>query len=71
MSNTATVLDTPTQINAMRVLTLRGALRLEVKGFQRHGRSVYSIVKSEFGFKGSKQAILDQLNDYIKKNILS
>lgn len=67
----STVLDKPDQINAMRILTLRAGLRLEVIGLTRHGRSCYSIVKSEFGFKGNKQKVLDQLNNYIKRNILS
>lgn len=52
-----------------RLLVLRSALRLEVRGMKRRGRSVYSIVKEELGFKGSKQKVLDQLNKYIEKNL--
>ena len=62
------VLDTPQAIDGFRVRTLRSALRLEVLGMTRRGRSVYSIVKEEFGFKGSKQKVLDQLLAYIKDN---
>ncbi len=51
-----------------RVFVLRSALQLECKGFGRRGRSVYSIVKEEFGFKGGKQKVLDQLNKYIEDN---
>lgn len=57
-------------IKNARILTLRSALKLEVAGMTRRGRSVYSIVKEEFGFKGNKQKVLDQLNDYINQNIL-
>ena len=57
-------------VDRFRVLTLRGALRLEVVGLSRRGRSVYSIVKEEFGFKGNKQSVLDQLNEWIENNIL-
>lgn len=57
-------------IKNARILTLRSALKLEVAGLSRRGRSVYSIVKEEFGFKGNKQKVLDQLNDYINQNIL-
>lgn len=57
-------------IKNARILTLRSALKLEVAGMSRRGRSVYSIVKEEFSFKGNKQKVLDQLNDYINQNIL-
>jgi len=63
-------LKTPKQIADVRTLTLRAALKLEVKGMRRGGRSVFSIVKQEFGFKGTKGKVLEQLNDYIERNIL-
>jgi hypothetical protein len=46
---------------------LRGALKLEILGMRRGGRSVYSIIKEEFGFKGSKQRVLEQLEIRIKE----
>tara|TARA_Y100000310_G_scaffold91334_1_gene88680 strand:+ start:3975 stop:4175 length:201 start_codon:yes stop_codon:yes gene_type:complete len=60
-----TVIDTPEGIERFRLLTLRGALKLEVLGMKRRGQSVYSIVKKEFGFKGNKQRVLEQLEKYI------
>lgn len=56
-------------IPAARVLVLRSALRLECKGLKRRGRSAYAIVKQEFGFKGSKERVLEQLNQWIKENL--
>ena len=53
--------DNPQAIEAFRMRTLRGALKLEVLGMKRRGPSVYSIVKKEFGFKGNKQKVLEQL----------
>jgi hypothetical protein len=53
-----------------RILTLKAALKLEVAGMTRRGRSVYAIVKDEFGFRGSKQKVLDQLEAYCQENIL-
>ena len=50
-----------------RLLTLRSALELEILGMKRRGRSVYSIIKEEFGFKGNKQKVYDQIDAYIKK----
>jgi len=55
-------------INKFRLLTLQSALKLEVLGMNRRGRSVYSIVKQEFGFKGSKAKVLDQLSRMIDNN---
>ena len=53
-----------------RILRLRGMLKLEMKGMTRRGQSAYSIIKEEFGFKGTRQKVLDQLTEYINENIL-
>lgn len=60
-----TVLDTPEQINSFRLKSLRGALKMEILGMKKRGQSAYSIIKAEFGFKGSKQKVLDQLETLI------
>ena len=62
------VYDTPEQIDAFRLRALRGALKLEILGMRRKGRSVYSIVKEEFGFKGSKVKVLQQLEEKIESD---
>ena len=62
------ILNTPSQIDAFRLLTLRGALRLEVMGMKRHGRSAYAIVKEEFDLKGSKQKVFDQFTEILQEN---
>ena len=57
----ATVLDTPEQIEMFRYKTLLRGLRLETQGLQMStGRSSDSIIKQEFGLKGSKQKVFDQ-----------
>jgi len=61
------VLDTPEDINMFRMLSLKGALGLEVKGMKRRGRSAYSIVKEEFGLKGNKQRVLEQFTAIVEK----
>ena len=61
-----TVLSTRDEIDMFRLHVLKGALRLECVGMKRSGRSVYSIVKEEFGFKGSKQKVLEQLTALIE-----
>ena len=59
-------------IENFRIRTLRAALKLEIAGMNMsRGRSAYQIIKSEFGFKGSKVKVLDQLDAYIKDNHIS
>ena len=47
----------------VRIAVLVGALKLEVLGMTRRGRSVYAIVKDEFGLRGNKRRVLEQLQD--------
>lgn len=68
MMNKTLVLDTPEAIDGFRVRSLRSALKLEILGMTRRGVSAYRMVKEEFGFKGSKQKVLDQLLAYIKEH---
>ena len=62
------MLSTPDQIQGARLLTLRQALKLEIKGMKRTGRSAYAILKDE-GFTGTRQQVLDQL-DQIRDQLL-
>ncbi len=59
-----TTIYNPDQIDAARLLTLRQMLRLEMLGMTKKGRSAYSILKSEFGFKGSREAIFAALTEW-------
>ena len=58
-----------THTREARILTLRSALKLEMKGLSFSRGSIYAQIKREFGFKGNKAKVLDQLNTYIKENI--
>ena len=52
-----------------RILTLKSALKLEISGIKMsRGRTAYSIIKSEFGFKGTKQKVLSQIESLISDN---
>jgi hypothetical protein len=62
------ILNTPEQINAFRLITIWGALRLELTGMKRRGRSAYSIVKEEFNLKGNKHKVFDQFTDILHEN---
>lgn len=62
----STMLTTPEEISAARLITLRGALKLELLGMKRRGRSAYAIIKDEFGLKGNKQRVYDQFDNIVK-----
>jgi len=59
------IADTPERIEIYRLLTLKAALKLEIHGLKRRGRSVYSIIKTELGFHGGKRRVLKQLEAHI------
>ncbi len=61
------IADTPDKINMFRLLSLKGALKLEMVGMKRRGRSAYAIIKDEFGFKGNREKVLNQLQEHIER----
>ena len=67
-----TALTTTDQIETFRLMTLRSALKLEIKGMKMsRGQSAYKILKS-MGFTGLRQSVLEQVTDeieYRKANI--
>lgn len=67
-SNRTLIIDTPEGITAYRLLALRGALKLEIMGMRRRGRSAYAIIKEEFGLKGNKQRVLEQYEALLKES---
>jgi len=68
---TPMTIDTPEKIQAYRLLTLKGMLKLETLGMTRNGKSAYSTIKQEFNLKGSKQAVFKAYVEILKsKGIL-
>ena len=58
----ASVLTTPEQIATYRLAALRTALRLELKGMRvSKGPTAYSILRSQYGYKGKREAVLAQV----------
>ena len=53
-----------TGIEFFQAATRAAALRLELKGMKRRGRSVYSICKQVYGFTGSR-AKVSELMDHL------
>jgi hypothetical protein len=62
-----TMIEGDSDIALYRLCTLKVALKLEIAGMHRRGRSAYSIIKSEFGFRGNKQRVLTQLQALIEQ----
>lgn len=60
------IIDTPEGIAAYRMLALRGALKLEILGMKRRGRSAASIIKEEYGFKGNNKKVLEQYEAHLR-----
>ena len=54
-------------IDLYRMITLKYALKLEILGMNRRGRSVYSIIKEEFNLKGSKKKVFELFSNIIKE----
>lgn len=68
MNNTATVLETPEQIESFRLLALRSALKLECKGLKRRGPSAASIIKKETGLKGNNTVLLERFEAKLRND---
>ena len=60
------IIDKPEDIDLYSIMTKRSALVLEMRGMKRRGRSAYSLIKEEFGLKGSKQKVFEQLTEIIE-----
>lgn len=63
------IIDTPDGIAFVQLCARKGALKLEIAGMTRRGRSAYSICKSEYGLKGSRQSVLMQMEAMVEKAI--
>jgi hypothetical protein len=61
------IANTPEQIAAFRLLALRQALNLEIKGLKRRGKSASAIIKQEFNLKGTKQSVADQYEAILRE----
>ncbi len=56
-----TIITGKRDINLLRLITMIRGLQLEIKGMRMtRGRTCYSMLKSEYGFKGNKKKVLVQ-----------
>ena len=52
-------------VELYRWQVLKQALKMEISGMKRRGKSAYSIIKEEFNLKGNKQKVLKQLEEIL------
>lgn len=62
-----TVIDTPEGIKFYRLVSMRGAIRLEAKGMRMSRGSVTARAKREFGIKGNRTEVLAFLDAEIER----
>lgn len=60
-----TVITGKRDIRLVSMLAQRAAFRLEMKGMRRRGRSVYAIVKDQYGLRGNKKRVFEQFNKLV------
>lgn len=60
-------------IGVLRLVTMLRGLRMEMGGMRLTSRapSCYSLAKREFGFKGNKQRVFDQLAEMVKSKLVA
>jgi hypothetical protein len=58
------------EVMSFRFLTLISGLKLETKGIRmtRKGPTCYSILKKEYGFKGSREAVLKAAQELVQRS---
>ena len=60
------VITNPNHIELYAMQCQKQALRLEIYGMKRRGRSAYALIKEIYGLKGSKQRVLEQFTKIIE-----
>jgi len=56
---------TGNDISLFRLKVLASGINLEMKGLRKRGKACSQIVREEFGFKGNKAQVLNQLKGRI------
>jgi hypothetical protein len=60
-----TVYDSPEKISMYRLKVLRSAMKLELLGMKKKGRSVFHIVREEFGFSGNRAKVFEDFSNFL------
>ncbi len=65
----ATIITGEDNIGLAKLCVLKSALKLEIVGLKRRGRSAYSMIKATFSLKGNKQSVLEQFEKIIEEKM--
>ena len=60
------IIDNPNHIELYTMVVQKQALKLEIYGMKRRGRSAYVLIKEQYKLKGSKQKVLEQFTKIIE-----
>ena len=60
------IIDNPNHIELYTMMVQKQALKLEIYGMKRRGRSAYALIKEMYKLKGSKQKVLEQFTKIIE-----
>ena len=60
------IIDNPNHIELYAMQCQKQALKLEIYGMKRRGRSAYALIKEIYELKGSKQKVLEQFTKMIE-----
>lgn len=61
-----TVHDTPNEIEAFRMLVIRGRLKLELKGIK-FRINTFASVRRQYGFKGNRLSVYNQYEALLRE----
>ena len=60
------IIDNPNHIELYQMMVQKQALKLEILGIMRSGRSAYTVIKEMYKLEGSKQKVLEQFTKMIE-----
>lgn len=65
----AIVFDTKDDIEFYRLAAMSYALKLELRGMTRRGRSAYALAKQAYGLTGSREKVAARLEQMVEERI--
>lgn len=58
--------DINSHVDVASMIAQKHALNLERKGLKRRGRSMYAIVKEQYGLKGNRESVYTQFCELVE-----
>jgi len=66
-SDEAGITFTGNDIRFVYLAARKGALKLELVGLKKRGRTAYSICKEVYGLKGNRESVYEQMCELVNK----